>query len=77
MIRIWYFYEAPEEFQKLSGHGGDEDYLMHVSADYQVSYLPELIAANDNSEIARVFGICDVSKHELKDGSTVYIGTHA
>jgi hypothetical protein len=77
MIRIWYFDDAPDDFKKLSNHGGDEDYVMHVPADYYACYLAELIVAENQNEVSRAFGICDISKHKLDDGSTVYIGAHA
>jgi phosphoserine aminotransferase len=72
-ILVWRFYEAPEEFQALSQHGGDEDWLAHVPARFYAKqgndYIPWLEYGS--------FGVCDISEHRLEDGSRVFIGAHA
>lgn len=30
MIRIWQFDDAPERYRNLSGHGGDEDWVIVI-----------------------------------------------
>lgn len=67
-IRVWRFTEAPEILRALSGHGGDEDWLALCppGSDQSPSW-----AEGD------AFGCCDVSQHELDDGSVVLIGAHA
>ncbi len=69
-IRVWRFADAPQEFQNLSGHGGDEDWIAHVPVNYAQDYIPWLRKHGD-------FGCCDVSEHILPDGSIIYIGAHA
>ena len=67
-IKVWSFYDAPEEYQKLSGHGGDEDWL---------ALLPPGIEQPLWAESGTSFGVCDVSSHPLPSGQTVLIGAHA
>lgn len=71
-IRVWRFSDAPEEFQRLSEHGGDEDWVAlvpeHIMADGTPTWLWS----------GTPFGVCDVSEHPLIDGrGTVFIGAHA
>ena len=68
MIRVWPFYEAPEELQALSEHGGDEDWLALVPPTLISEWLPWLEGRN--------FGN-DVTFHQLPDGSRVFISAHA
>ena len=67
-IRVWRFYDAPEELRALSQHGGDEDWLAVVPPALCCAWLPWLEG--------RQFGE-DVSTHALADGSRVYIAAHA
>lgn len=67
-IKVWPFYDAPEEYQKLSGHGGDEDWL---------ALLPPGSEHPGWTYPGTAFGVCDVSEHHLPDGSIVLIGAHA
>jgi hypothetical protein len=67
-IKIWEFYDAPESYQRLSDHGGDEDWLALIPEGRERPYWME-----DGSW----FGCCSVSEHKLADGATVYIGAHA
>lgn len=67
-ILVWQFYDAPEKYQALSGHGGDEDWIavLPPGADWPMW-----------AESGTRFGVCEVSKHELPDGCVVLIGAHA
>lgn len=69
-IRVWPFYDAPEEYQKLTPHGGDEDWLAVIPASYKG---PRPMWMDDGT----AFGCCDVSEHALPDGSRVFIGAHS
>jgi hypothetical protein len=67
-IRVWRFADAPAEFQALSPHGGDEDWLAHVPAYFagsQIDWLEQGAFGNR------------VSEHPLEDGSIVFIGAHS
>jgi hypothetical protein len=75
-VCIWPFDAAPKELQELSGHGGDEDWLVlvpkgvfDVGSAYH-NWLDILLELN-------AFGCCGTSEHKLEDGSVVYIGAHA
>ena len=70
MIRVWRFEDAPEQFRKLSGHGGDEDWVALVPACMAGEYIGWI----DNGG---PFGCCDVEEHMLPDGREVRIGAHA
>ena len=69
-IRVWRFYEAPQEWQDLSPHGGDEDWLAHVPERMADQYIGWM---EDGSR----FGCHFVSEHRLEDGSVIRIGAHA
>jgi hypothetical protein len=74
-ITVWRFPDAPEEFRKLSPHGGDEDWLAFVPAElvnYAGVSLDEFPAPWLES-----LGVCDTSCSKLPDGSCVFIGAHA
>lgn len=66
-IRVWAFEYAPTKYQKLSPHGGDEDWLAFVPEEYEDRYIRWL----DDNHFAN-----DVSTHKVEYG-TVYIGAHA
>lgn len=68
-ILVWRFEDAPEEFRKLSQHGGDEDYLAVMPADYN-GYTPMWLEYGS-------FGVCDIEQHILEDGRRVFIGAHS
>lgn len=66
-IMVWSFYDAPEEFQRLSEHGGEEDWLAFVPSgedcpNWAVSGTP--------------FGVSEVSTHHV-EGGIVLIGAHS
>lgn len=68
-IQVWRFCDAPEEYQNLSAHGGDEDWLAIVpkEADGWIPWMDE----------GSSFGCCSVSEHFLENGDKVFIGAHA
>jgi hypothetical protein len=72
MIKVWSFYDAPEELQALSHHGGDEDWLAVVPPGYQNGnhWIPW-------AESGTPFGCCNVQEIKREDGSYVLIGAHA
>lgn len=72
-IKVWQFFEAPEDLRKLSEHGGDEDWLVLVPASMAEGdiYWIEMCRVNG------YLGCSGTSEHILPDGSKVYIGAHA
>jgi len=68
-ILVWRFHEAPSEYQKLSTHGGDEDWLAYVPASLKDEWIGWL-------EEGSSFGCCSVTLHEVP-GGIVKIGAHA
>lgn len=66
-ILVWRFHEAPTELQRLSPHGGDEDWLAWVP-DTTKGYIGWLDYGP--------FGVCDISRHPYR-GGVVYIGAHS
>lgn len=70
-ILVWRFEDAPEKYSKLSGHGGDEDWLAFVPNSLKDEWIPWLESGPSSG-----FGCCDVSEHPV-DGGIVYIGAHA
>jgi hypothetical protein len=69
-IQVWTFKDAPPEFQALSPHGGDEDWVALVPPCFSGQWIGWL-------ESGTSFGCCDVSQHPLQDGSVVHIGAHS
>jgi len=69
-IKVWPFEDAPEEYRKLSEHGGDEDWLALVPARYLTLCIPW-------AESGGRFGISETSEHVLPNGMLVLIGAHA
>jgi len=68
-IMVWPYHEAPQALKALSPHGGDEDWLAHVPYWFANTYISWIEGGN--------FGVCDVSRHEIADGSVVFIGAHS
>lgn len=66
-ILVWRFEVAPKEYQALSLHGGDEDW---------VAFVPDWYGGAPVWVQQGSFGCCDVSEHKV-DGGTVHIGAHA
>lgn len=69
-IKVWKFEDAPEHLRALSAHGGDEDWLALIPAHLKNEWIGWM-------ESGTPFGCCNVSEHELPDGSRVRIGAHA
>lgn len=69
-ILVYRFDDAPEEYRKMSEHGGDEDWL---------AIVPASLADDDIwwAETGTPFGCCHVSQDRLADGRRVLIGAHA
>ncbi len=68
-IMVWRFYEAPREFQGLSGHGGDEDWVAFVPDAFKEEWLGWLDSGTP-------FGVSETTRHPI-EGGIVYIGAHA
>lgn len=68
-ILVWSWEDAPEEYRKLSSHGGDEDWLALLPPDF--GELPDWMESGSQ------FGCCDVTEHILPNGYRVVIGAHA
>lgn len=66
-IIVWPFEDAPEEYRKLSPHGGDEDWVAFVPQHLVDKYISWM--QNES-----VFGF-DVSEHIVEDG-VVRISSH-
>ena len=70
LIRVWPFEDAPLQYQALSPHGGDEDWVAVVPAALADRYIGWLAPGTP-------FGCYTVSIHALPDGARLYIGTHS
>lgn len=68
-IMVWPFGDAPQVYQDLSEHGGDEDWLALVPVELKNHYIQWLETGP--------FGWNEISEHPLEDGRVVYIGAHA
>lgn len=68
-IMVWRFKDAPKEYQALSPHGGDEDWVAFFPEEYGID---EYVGWADGGS----FGCCDVSCHEVVGGH-IRIGAHA
>jgi hypothetical protein len=67
---VWAFYDAPDDYQTLSRHGGDEDWL---------TYIPPHLA-NEEPDWMRegsTFGCCSVSRRVIPNGGVIAVGAHA
>ena len=69
-IRVWRFYNAPQKYQQLSDHGGDEDWIALVPKGMD----PDAI---NWAWEGTAFGRCDVQRIDLPTGEVVLIGAHA
>lgn len=69
-ILVHAFHQAPEELRRLSGHGGDEDWLAEI---------PPHVEIPDWMNSGTPFGRCDTSEHDHPTlyGWKVVIGAHA
>ena len=68
-IQLWRYGDAPKEYQDLSEHGGDEDWIAFMPDSF--SYGWPLFLDEGTS-----FGCCSVSEHKV-EGGTIRIGAHA
>lgn len=66
-VVVWQFHDAPEHFQALSGHGGDEDWL---------AFVPTEDGNIDHINWIESIGRCNVTYHSTKHG-VIVIGAHA
>jgi hypothetical protein len=69
MIRVWDFYDAPEALQRLSYHGGDEDWIGLIPPKYSGRWLHWMEQP--------YFGCAGVDEYHTKDGWEIRIGAHA
>ena len=67
---LWRWKDAPEEYKKLSGHGGDEDWVIIIPKD-MAGWSPFLMVG----DYLTGFGWLD--EHELDGGDWVVICAHA
>lgn len=65
-IAVWPFHETPLNYQTLSPHGGDEDWIIWAAPH----------AYGRGEHIADRLTICDQSTHDV-EGGTVWITCHA
>jgi len=63
-IMVWEFADAPEVFRRLSGHGGDEDFIALLPPG--VAHLPDWFTTWR-----------DVKRVTFPDGSVLLIAAHA
>jgi hypothetical protein len=68
-IQVWAWDDAPTEYRALSTHGGDEDWVAFVPADWGDECPPWM------SEGTR-FAVCDLYRYKVENG-WIYIGAHA
>lgn len=68
IVEIWYFDDAPQEWQDLSPHGGDEDYIVIMRDESNSIYY--LL------ESGSFMGDDHWTRHE-HDGLIIWIGAHA
>lgn len=69
-IHVWRFSDAPKQFQELSTHGGDEDWVALIPKEMAHEYIPWM-------EDGSPFGCCSVSEYQLDGGCVVRIGAHS
>ncbi len=69
-ILVWRFAEAPEEYQKRSPHGGDEDWLALVPPHIVIQGIPDWLESPG-------FGVMKTSLHALHPGFVIVIGVHS
>lgn len=71
-ILVWRFQEAPEEYRKLSPHGGDEDWLALIppSVREHKDGFPDWLETP-------AFGVHSTSVHEVPGGFWIVIGAHS
>lgn len=70
MISVWRWQDAPQEYRDLSPHGGDEDWVAHIPVELVEIWIPWMDGGTE-------FGCCEVSTHDMPDGSQIRIGAHS
>lgn len=68
VVSVWRWEDAPEDYRRLSGHGGDEDFVALVSE--------AMIRRGDDLFMFERMAN-DVTHHPLADGSLILIGAHS
>lgn len=71
-MTVWRFEDAPEEYQKLSTNGGDEDWLVLIPAQI----VDKIFYYEDMPYWMEKMGCCSVDKYPLENGDIVVIGAH-
>lgn len=71
-VKVYKFQNAPKHYQELSGHGGDEDYIIAMSPESWEDYSTERIVDR--------LTVCDYEQHEVEEDEQkilVFITAHA
>ena len=73
-IKLWLWKDAPEEYKRLSGHGGDEDYVLLIP--------PAVLKTKGGNALLSALTSYHTSlgwpeEHRLEDGSVLIIFAHA
>lgn len=69
-IIVWRFEDAPENLRNLSTNGGDEDWIAIIPPHLREAYISWIETGSfDSCHTPQVI--------QRKDGSVVYIGSHA
>lgn len=85
-IKIWRFEHAPEKYQQLSTHGGDEDLVVYVPKAMRDYWLPGGLESvvnidedDDDPYPAPSYSVYwgHVDRHELDNGDVIVIFAHA
>jgi len=69
-IRVWRFKDAPKSLQRLSTHGGDEDWIAVIPK----GVTPPNMAWSFDSMPS---GTAGIQRCEFEDGRVILIGAHA
>jgi hypothetical protein len=68
-VRVWNFYDAPEELRALSNNGGDEDFII-------MAETTDAVDVDLAGEVAARLQVCDSQETE-HNGLKVFITCHA
>lgn len=77
-IAIWQFHEAPEEYRRLTNHGGDEEWLLYCPAKMCNVFLPyplENVVSGDELSYLDNWG--HINRVELPNGDVIVSFAHA
>lgn len=77
-LRLYQYHEAPEPYQALSCHAGDEDWILVAPAEVRHGHWPlplDLVLGEFERSYQDHFG--HVDWHELPNGDVVVIFAHA